>query len=132
MKTSVVRVLCLVLTLLMAVSLFVACNGDNNPTGTDVSNVSDVTSVDDVSSEAEPVIIEVDEDEPYAIAKDEDGKDVIILVPGEDGNAIMQVAEGTTVEQFLTLVTAKDGFSIKLTDKAGNEVTLVHQIGIQL
>lgn len=118
MKTSITRILCLVLVLMMAVAAFTACKSDKatptNVTGTDTSSVVSIP---------DPVIVEVDDDAPFAIAKDAKGKDIVILVPNKDGSVTMEVADKTTVEQFLAVVTAKEGFTIKLTDASGKEVT---------
>ncbi len=114
MKATLLRLFSLVLVLLMAVACFVACKPNDVVTKTDVQ--STVSLIDDV-------VVEVDKSAPYEIAKSADGKDVIILTPGENDTVIMTVAENTTLETFLSLVTAKEGYTIKVTDPQGNEVT---------
>ncbi len=115
MKSNVARILCLVLALMMSVSLFAGCGDDETPETT--------TDVESTVSTLAPVIVEVDEDDPYTIAQTADGKDIVILTPNADGSVTMTVAEKTTLETFLTCVVAKEGYAIKVTDAKGNEVT---------
>ena len=111
MKTNMARILCLVLVLVLSVGMFAGCKKDKvTPT--------DVTGTDVVTSVPEDVIIKVDDSAPYAIAKDANGKDVVILT--KDG---LTVAENTTLEAFLACVTAKEGYTIKVSDEKGKEVT---------
>ena len=114
MKTHVTRILSLMLALLLVVSLFAGC-GDNEESET-------VTDVQSVVSTLAPVIVEVDEDDPYTIAQSKDGKDIVILTPNADGSITMTVAENTTLETFFTCVVAKEGYAIKITDAEGKEV----------
>ncbi len=117
MKTSLARILSLALAMFLTVGAFAACAKDDAPTATDVADTETVVSV------PEDVMVEVSQDDPYTINKDKDGKDVVILIPSDDGTVVMEVAEKTTVETFLSLVKAKDGFTIKLSDKDGKEIT---------
>ena len=99
MKTNVSRIICLVLTLMMAIALFVGCGEEETESPTDVqSTVSTVA----------PVIVDVEKDAPYTISQSVDGKDIVILTPNADGSITMTVAENTTLEAFLACVTAKE------------------------
>ncbi len=115
MKSNIARILSLVLALMMSVSLFAGCKDDETPETT--------TDVQSTVSTLAPVIVDVDDDDPYTIAKAEDGKDIVILTPNADGSITMTVAEKTTLEAFLACVTAKEGYTIKVTDAKGNEIT---------
>lgn len=114
MKSNIARILCLVLALMMSVSLFAGCSDEETPETT--------TDVQSAVSTLAPVIVDVDKDDPYTIAKSKDGKDIVILTPNADGSITMTVAEKTTLETFLTCVAAKEGYAIKITDAKGNEV----------
>ncbi|MBQ6818710.1 MAG: hypothetical protein IJP35_03790 [Clostridia bacterium] len=109
MKTNVTRILCLALVLLMSVAVFVGCSKDP-VTETDVTN-TDVTSV------PEDIIVDIT-DKAYEIVKDANGKDIVILT--KDG---FNVAENTTLEAFLACVVAEEGYSIKVLDAQGKELT---------
>ncbi len=115
MKSNIARILCLVLALMMSVSLFAGCSNEETPETT--------TDVESTVSTLAPVIVDVDKDDPYTIAKSKDGKDIVILTPNADSSITMTVAEKTTLEAFLACVTAKEGYTIKVTDAKGNEVT---------
>lgn len=117
MKTNMVRIFCIVLVFLMAVSCFTACKKDTSETPTNTP----VTATDNpvVSN----VVIEPSANDPFSITKDTKGKDIVILTPSEDGTVVMTVAEKTTLKDFLAVVTAKKGFTIKISDAKGKEVT---------
>ncbi len=115
MKTNVTRILSLVLALMLAVGLFAGCGDDEAP--------ETVTDVQSTVSTLAPVIVEVDEDDPYTISQTKDGKDVIILTPNADGSVTMTVAENTLLETFLDCVKAKEGYTIKVSTEDGEEVT---------
>lgn len=118
MKTNIARILCIVMIWLTATMALTACKS-NDATPTNVN--SDVSS--DIGVTNEPVIIEVGEDDPYVISKNKQGKDIVILVPGKDGTVTMEVASNTTLEEFLAVVTAKEGFAIRILNTDGKEIT---------
>ena len=119
MKASITRILSLLLVAMMAIAIFAGCT--QQPKDTTPTDVTPTETTPE--SVPEPVIVGPEDDDPYTISKDADGKDVVILTPNDDGTATMNVAEGTTLEQFFTLVTAKEGYTQKVTDAEGNEVT---------
>ncbi len=119
MKASITRILSLLLVAMMAITIFAGCT--QQPKDTTPTDVTPTETTPE--SVPEPVIVGPEDDDPYTISKDADGKDVVILTPNDDGTATMNVAEGTTLEQFFTLVTAKEGYTQKVTDAEGNEVT---------
>ena len=67
MKTNMTRFLCLMLILLMSVTAFTACKKDNTVTTTDISKVDNTTSL------VSDVIVDVQPDAPFTIAKNADG-----------------------------------------------------------
>ena len=67
------RVLCLVLVAMMAVAVFAGCNKQpKDTTPTDVSTVTETTP----EAVPEPIIVGPEDDDPYTISQDADGKDV--------------------------------------------------------
>ncbi|MBR3844000.1 MAG: hypothetical protein IKM39_00660 [Clostridia bacterium] len=116
MKKDVIRIVCFLLTVLLVGSLFVGC-GEDEPAESPTDVVNSVVSTPD------PVIITTDENDPYEIKQDKDGKDIAILVPEDDGTITLEVAEKTTVEAFLACAVAKEGYAARLTDAKGEEVT---------
>ncbi len=117
MKFNFIRTICLVLTCVFILGMFVGC-GDS-----DVESPTNVDSTQSVVSVVAPVIVDVDEDDPYTISQDANGRDIVILTPNDDGSITMTVAENTTLEVFLGCVIAKDGYAVKVTDATGKEVT---------
>ncbi len=110
-----IRLISLLMALLLVGSLFAGCDDEEAESPTDVVN--------SVVSTPDPVVIVTDDDDPYEIKQDKDGKDLVILVPEDDGSITMEVAEKTTLETFLTCVTAKEGYTIRVLDAEGKEVT---------
>lgn len=117
MKFNSIRTLCLVLICMLLSGLFVGCGDGDADTPTNVESTQSV-----VSSTA-PVIVDVDEDAPYTISQDANGKDIVILTPNADGSITMTVAENTSLEVFLGCVVAKEGYAVKVTDTNGKEIT---------
>ncbi len=112
MKTNMLRLISLVLVVLMTVSVFAACScGEDPETNTDVTGT-------DVQSEIQEVTAEDLIGQGYKVAKDEKIKVVKI-----SDAFVIQVAEGTTLEQFLKVVTPEDGCTIKLFGADNKEIT---------
>ncbi len=104
MKNIIFRLLSLLLVLFISIGLFAGCQNEKLVTKTDVS---------DVTGQESPVVIELD-DEPFSIAKTQEGTDLIILTPGANNTVEMTVADGTTLSVFLQLVTSQEGYSVHL------------------
>lgn len=60
---------------------------------------------------------------PYTISMDENGHRLVVLSPKEDGTLGMELAENTTVETFLSVVAAKEGYTVTLTGPDGKRLT---------
>ncbi len=114
MKTNISRILCLVMVLLMAFSVFAGCSKEDDTTKTPTATDTPAVELQ------EDIIVEVDEDAPYAIAEDQEE---IFLKAEDDGSIVLVVPEKTTVEALLKVVTAKDGYTVKVVDAEGKEVT---------
>ncbi len=97
MKSSLARIICLALAILMTISLFTACGEDEKTTtATDVSGSNEP--VDGLTSDVsvpEDVIVAPDADDPYTI-----NGELVIVVPGENDTNVMEVAENTTYAAF--------------------------------
>ena len=132
MKANVVRVVCLLLALMMAVSLFAGCGKEEAETATDVSSVASTATTPSTNSGdnlddvlLDDVIVDI-EGEPYTINQSADGKDIIIPTFGANNETVLSVAEKTTLAQFLACVMPKEGYTVKVMDAAGAEITDVN------
>ncbi len=114
MKTNLTRIVCLILVLMTAFSVFAGCSKEDDTTKTPTATDTPAVELQD------DIIVEVDEDAPYAIAEDQEE---IFLKAEDDGSIVLVVPEKTTVEALLKVVTAKDGYTVKVVDAEGKEVT---------
>ena len=108
MKTNITRLISITLAVLMVVCSFSACKKKPKDDG-DTSTLSTVeVSVDPGSTN----YFTIDENSERVVLKEND-----------DGTTVIEVAEGTTLEQFNTDVVATEGYALKMFNADGTEVT---------
>ncbi len=108
MKTNITRLISITLAVLMVVCSFSACKKKPKDNG-DTSTLSTVeVSVDPGSTN----YFTIDENSERVVLKEND-----------DGTTVIEVAEGTTLEQFNTDVVATEGYALKMFNADGTEVT---------
>ena len=127
MKANMMRIISLVLVLLMALTVFAACKKDG-ATG-DKTSVPAATETDAAIDEAiqnleeqlqENITLEATDEDPFTVA----ASDVVLMVIDEETQErILEIAEKTKLEDVVTVVAAKEGYTLKVVDADGAEIT---------
>lgn len=112
MKANIVRVISLLVVVFMITTAFAACKKNVE---TDTSSLDSVTS--DATSDGSAVNSDTGY---YTIAE---GNAMVVQVLNDDGTDSLHVLEGTTVEQFFSVVTPVSGYALKIFNADNTEVT---------